>query len=1315
MSGWFCGVSEGKDPQKTRLRVASLSRHFLRGSTGLFAVMFSAALSPSALADTIVWVGSSTDDWFLASSWYGYTRVPGANDTASFNSEGPTIAAGTHANVSGLAIGLDTDASLSVNGGLSTTYSEIGANAGIAGKLNFSGGNWSNGGNIFVARNGVGDLDVSGSSITSLGHIYIGEDGLGYGTVKLDNSSSLENSDTVFVGYGGFGSLEVLGASELKTGRLVVAGGVGSMGTVTVEGAGSTLTSSGDMVIGGDGSGSFVIAGGGVVISQGNMVIGDLASSGGSALKIDGAGSMLETQGTLIVGNEGAVTMSVGTAATVTSGAVTIGRNSAGVVNVTGGGTNWTTGDLRIGGDALAAVGTPGYGMLNVDTGGRVESVSARLGNVAGATGSTIVDGSGSVWTVGSGSLGVGVDGAGSLVVTGSGVVETADTVLGVNADGVGSLRVSGSGSALRNSANLYVGNAGKGSLQIDAGGAVTSGAGYVATLGGSRSSVTIAGGGSSWTVARALVVGYQNGAVGEVSVDTGAGIQAGQVTLGELAGSSGILMIEGTGSNVTAEVDNNLADSGSMNIGRSGTGQVTVLNGASLNANQLSLGTEAGSDGALRIVGVGSHAEIGNTLVIGRSGGGTVEVTGGGSVAATTIVIASAAGSTGVLNIGAAAGQTAHSAGEVEAEAIAFGAGNGSIVLNHSENDYELSADISGAGRIDAENGVTTLGGNNSYSGGTTISAGTLKGTATSFGSGEIANNAALVVDGAGRLSNVISGSGSFEKTGSGNLILTGNSTHSGTTEVSSGKLSVNGSLASVISVANGAALGGSGTIGGVTVQSGGTLAPGNSIGTLTSTGNATFASGSAYAVEIDSYGNSDRLAVTGTVTIANNVNLIVTPVTDSLTFAFGAKYVLLTATGGVSGAFADVVGNLDYLKTAVTKSGDNNTVYLLLKRESFGPGSFAASTSTGNARSAANAVEALGEGSALYDAAYYLQQAETQTAFSQLAGELHPSLAMALINRSQLTRDVILSRLRSAFKGIDARSILPAVGGMGAPDPMNIDEGSLTLWSNGFGSRGHIDGDGSGSSVNMKGGGVFFGLDGDWGDGWRAGVAAGYGRDVISQKSLSAADVDSYYLAAYGGGIIGPASLRFGAVHAFQDVVTRRTVSFSTLHENLTAGYDASTTQVFAEAAWRFDFDLTQFEPYANISYVNTKTDAFGEKGGIATVSSGSANHDQLYSTLGARFSRDIAFESLAGQAMFDIGWRHAYGDPVVGSTLFYTGGSGFSVASAAMAQDVALLNLGLSYDINPSATLTFRYGAVFGAGVLDQSASAELGVRF
>lgn len=1488
MSGWFCRVSERKNPQRTGLRTIAASRRSPGGSLRLFAFMVSAAFAPSALAETLTWVGPPEGDWFTVRNWFGYRRIPGREDSVIFDSVGPTIAAGTYAQAGDLWIGASDFGTFSVNGRLSTDTARLGVMDSVSGTLRFSGADWTNDSHMWVGDIGGGELYLSGSSATSEGDVYIGYAGSGHGRFVLENLSSFNNDspffyDTVFVGYRadrGFNALQVLSGSDLKTGRLVVANGAGLTGSALVEGAGSSLTASKDMVIGGGGVGILTVADGGAVSSRTGTVIGDLATSSGSGLNINGAGSVLETGGTLVVGNRGAATMTVGTAATVTSAAAIIGRHASGTVDVTGGGTQWTTGDLQIGGDAADPAGAAGSGILNVKTGGKVESASARLGSAtgatgnvvvdgsgsswtvgsgnlgvgvdgtgalavtgsglvesvdmvlggnsgsfgsarvsglgsglrnsgdlsiggagegllqieaggtvesasarlgsaAGATGNVFVDGSGSVWTVGSGALGVGIDGTGALTVTGSGLVESVDTFLGYSAGSVGSARISGSGSALRSSGALYVGGAGAGSLQIEAGGSVASDAGSVATFTGSRSSVIVSGGGSSWTMAETLVVGYYDDAEGEVVVRDGGGIQAGQMILGAYGGSSGSLAITGASSNVTLEHDDGLPYSGHMAVGGFGFGYVTVSDGALLDADKLSLGSEAGSGGAMQVSGAGSHVEIGSTLVIGDGGRGVMEVTGGGSLAATTIVIASAAGSSGVLNIGAGAGQTARSAGEVEANAIAFGSGNGSIVLNHSESDYELSADISGAGRIDAENGVTTLSGNNSYSGGTVIAAGTLKGTASSFGSGDIANNAQLVVDGAGRLSNVISGSGSFEKTGNGNLlltgdssysggttisagtltgtaksfgsgrivndaqlvvdgagtlsntvsgtgafektgdgnlVLTGNSTYSGATEVSSGKLSVNGSLASVVSVGSGAVLGGSGTIGGATVASGGTLSPGNSIGTLTSTGNVTFAGGSAYAVEIDASGSSDRLDVNGAITIGNNVNLVVTPLSSHSAYSLATQYAILTATGGISGVFSSVEENFAYLTAKVTKSADNGTAYLSFIRTSPETGLLAAATLTENARSAAKAVEALGEASSLYQAALFLQDDETQSAFSQLAGELHPSLAMALINRSQLTRDVILNRLRSAFKGIDARPILPAVERVGASDSMNIDEGSLTFWSNGFGSRGHIDGDGNGSSVDMKGGGVLFGLDGDWGDGWRAGVAAGYGRDAINQKSSSAsADVDSYYAAAYAGGAIGPASLRLGAIHAFQDVETRRAVSFSTLQENLTAGYEASTTQVFAEAAWRFDFDLVQFEPYANISYVNTKTDAFGEKGGMAAVSSGSASHDQLYSTLGARFSRDIAFEGMAGQAMFDIGWRRAYGDPAVESTLFYTGGQGFSVTSAAMAQDVALINLGLRYDLNPAATLTFRYGAVFGAGMLDQSASAELGVRF
>lgn len=64
-------------------------------------------------------------------------------------------------------------------------------------------------------------------------------------------------------------------------------------------------------------------------------------------------------------------------------------------------------------------------------------------------------------------------------------------------------------------------------------------------------------------------------------------------------------------------------------------------------------------------------------------------------------------------------------------------------------------------------------------------------------------------------------------------------------------------------------------------------------------------FLSGSTYAVEIDASGNSDRIAVTGTVTIDNNVKLVVTPLASHSAYSLGTQYPILTAMGGIAGTF--------------------------------------------------------------------------------------------------------------------------------------------------------------------------------------------------------------------------------------------------------------------------------------------------------------------------------------------------------------------------------------------------------------------------
>jgi autotransporter-associated beta strand protein len=83
----------------------------------------------------------------------------------------------------------------------------------------------------------------------------------------------------------------------------------------------------------------------------------------------------------------------------------------------------------------------------------------------------------------------------------------------------------------------------------------------------------------------------------------------------------------------------------------------------------------------------------------------------------------------------------------------------------------------------------------------------------------------------------------GSLVKVGTGTLTLSGINTYTGATTVNAGTLIVNGSIASSpVTVNAGATLAGIGTVGATTIMSGGTFAPGNSPGTMTVQGNLAF-----------------------------------------------------------------------------------------------------------------------------------------------------------------------------------------------------------------------------------------------------------------------------------------------------------------------------------------------------------------------------------------------------------------------------------------------------------------------------------------
>ncbi|HBH6870185.1 TPA: S8 family serine peptidase, partial [Serratia marcescens] len=333
---------------------------------------------------------------------------------------------------------------------------------------------------------------------------------------------------------------------------------------------------------------------------------------------------------------------------------------------------------------------------------------------------------------------------------------------------------------------------------------------------------------------------------------------------------------------------------------------------------------------------------------------------------------------------------------------------------------------------------------------------------------------------------SNDISGHGGLTKQGIGTLVLTGNNTYSGPTLVNQGRLAVNGSVTSAVSVQSGGIVGGSGTLGSLTARDGGTVAPGNSIGTLNVAGNVSFEPGSRYAVEVGPNGQSDRIQSSGSatigggevaVTLENSPNLLTQSEVRSL---LGQQYTILSAQQGVSGQFDAVAPNylflgtgLSYQPTGVTLSvGRNGT-------------SFASVAQTPNERAVAAAADALAAGNPVYESLLGSGTAgEARQAFRQLSGQIHADIASALVNDSRYLREALNGRLRQA-EGLASSSAIKA------------DEGGA--WAQLLGAWDHASGDANATGYQASTYGVLVGLDSAAADDWRLGVATGYTRTSL------------------------------------------------------------------------------------------------------------------------------------------------------------------------------------------------------------------------
>ncbi|MFC7395574.1 autotransporter outer membrane beta-barrel domain-containing protein, partial [Chelatococcus sp. GCM10030263] len=117
----------------------------------------------------------------------------------------------------------------------------------------------------------------------------------------------------------------------------------------------------------------------------------------------------------------------------------------------------------------------------------------------------------------------------------------------------------------------------------------------------------------------------------------------------------------------------------------------------------------------------------------------------------------------------------------------------------------------------------------------------------------------------------------------------------------------------------------------------------------------------------------------------------------------------------------------------------------------------------------------------------------------------------------------------------------------------------------------------------------------------------------------------------------------------------------------------------------------------------------------GGAAALTGGRKDTSTTFTTLGVRASTAFDLGSVTLTARGSLGWRHAFGDDTPLASLSFSGGSPFSIAGVPIAEDAAVLDLGLDFGIMENATLGLSYGGQFATDAIDQSVRGNLSVKF
>lgn len=790
--------------------------------------------------------------------------------------------------------------------------------------------------------------------------------------------------------------------------------------------------------------------------------------------------------------------------------------------------------------------------------------------------------------------------------------------------------------------------------------------------------------------------------------------------------GNSGAVRFEGNSTLGSAAVTNNKTGSVAF-TGASTAGDGFISNSGTLSfGDTSSAGTAAiigNAGGAIRFGGdsTAAQAEISSasdvtfaerasagSATIGIADGATIafsDAANGGTAslqldAGATLDIRNAQGTVGLNRM------TGAGAARLGANTLALG--DATPLVNF---DGTISDDGAGGGLVKRGTGILNLSGTSDYRGATIVQAGTLEagrenafaplsaftieapatlaladfdqtvGSLAGAGSVDLVN-AVLTTGGnddSTTFSGVLSGTGGLVKDGAGSFTLSGLNTYSGATLVRAGRLNVDGSIAaSDVTVDATGTLAGTGTVGSAVVA--GTLVA-QSAGALTVVGDLSLDPAATFALELDGV-RAGLVNVGGDVFINGRLQLA------NQGMARAGDYEFLVADGTISGSFDALGADFAFLDPSVVYGTSSLTLHL--ERNAV---AFPDVAQTRNQRATAIAIEALGTGNALYDAALPLTTGQALTAFDLLSGEAHAQVLDTIASVQRNTRRSVLSHLAAS-------------------------QGSGIWGESGYNNQDH-DSDGNAASTQMRGPWLSAGIDYAPRNNVRLGVAGHYATTDLSNRArASSGDIDSIGVTAYGDWRAGPWRLSGGADFTSHDIDLRRRTAIGALSGTARSDYSGWTSGAFAEIGYATTLGGFKVEPFAGLSWLTAHGGRFAETGaGAANLASSGTDYDRTDAEIGLRISRAWRLDNewTARPSLYAGYSRRLSGDANATSTHAYAGGMPFTVYGGENGADTGTVEARLDFAFRDKLDAGMFYRGNFSADDQSHTVGGALRVGF